>query len=339
MKISNQGLPIHNDATFAIRPRIFLEGNFFVDVSPGTPQAPVASNGHTFPIQQGVEPVQFDQVLTGLQADTRQNLQMLLQQYGKAVKQGGPSFNRSIQYWLPAYEYSSIVAHDALGIQPHDLSNYIAAQGQVAGRARHPSPEPREPDHRLQHHRQRVRAREHRARADGGRAAEDAVGGDPGVQRAQRRLPAPARARPRAGAGREVDRADGRRQPALRHTSCGLGAAVGAARADRRPAAHRPGAGQADQGDDPADAQRGPAGRQLRGQRDLPLVAADRPRPQLQRLQRLPAAQGLRRGRRLPARAWPASRATSTPTAPTSASSAPAARSPTRCSPGCSGSR
>ncbi|HXD64253.1 MAG TPA: MlaD family protein [Solirubrobacteraceae bacterium] len=133
MNVSNQGLPIHDDATFAIRPRIFLEGNFFVDVSPGTPQAPVASNDHTFPIQQGVEPVQFDQVLTGLQGDTRQNLQALLQQYGKAVKEGGPSFNKSIQYWLPAYEYSSIVAHDALGLQPHDLSNYIAAQGQVAG--------------------------------------------------------------------------------------------------------------------------------------------------------------------------------------------------------------
>jgi phospholipid/cholesterol/gamma-HCH transport system substrate-binding protein len=133
MNISNQGLPIHDDATFAIRPRIFLEGNFFVDVSPGTPQAPVAPDNHTFPIQQGVEPVQFDQVLTGLQDNTRQNLQTLLQQYGKAVKQGGPSFNKSIQYWLPAYEYSSIVAHDALGIQPHDLSNYIAAQGQVAG--------------------------------------------------------------------------------------------------------------------------------------------------------------------------------------------------------------
>src|SRR6202012_2044173 len=96
-------------------------------------EAPVAPNGHTFPIQQGIEPVQFDQVLDSLQSNTRQNLQTLLQQYGKAVKQGGPSFNKPVQYWLPAYEYSSIVAHDALGIQPHDLSNYIAAQGQVAG--------------------------------------------------------------------------------------------------------------------------------------------------------------------------------------------------------------
>jgi virulence factor Mce-like protein len=133
MTISSSGLPIHRNATFAIRPRIFLEGNFFVDVSPGTPSARVAGNGFTFPIQQGVEPVQFDQVLTSLQDNTRQNLQTLLQQYGKAVKKGGPSFNKSIQYWLPAYEYSSIVSHDALGLQPHDLSNYIAAQGPVAG--------------------------------------------------------------------------------------------------------------------------------------------------------------------------------------------------------------
>jgi virulence factor Mce-like protein len=133
MTIQDQGLPIHNDATFAIRPRIFLEGNFFVDISPGTPNAPVATDGHTFPIQQGVEPVQLDQILTGLQSNTRENLQILLQQYGKAVKEGGPAYNRSIQYWLPAYKYTAIVSHDFLGTQPHDLSRYIAAQGEVTG--------------------------------------------------------------------------------------------------------------------------------------------------------------------------------------------------------------
>jgi phospholipid/cholesterol/gamma-HCH transport system substrate-binding protein len=133
MTISGQGLPIHKDATFAIRPRIFLEGNFFVDVSPGTPEAPSAPSGYTFPVQQGTEPVQFDQVITALQSGTRQNLQTLLQQFGTAVKKGGPAYNASIKYWLPAYEYSAVVAHDALGIQPHDLSNWIAEQGQVSG--------------------------------------------------------------------------------------------------------------------------------------------------------------------------------------------------------------
>jgi phospholipid/cholesterol/gamma-HCH transport system substrate-binding protein len=133
MEIEDVGLPLHSDATFAIRPRIFLEGNFFVDVSPGTPEAPPVKSGHTFPITQGTEPVQVDQVLTSLQADTRQNLQILLRQFGVAVKKGGPSYNASISEWLPAYKYSSIVAHDALGIQPHDLSNWISKQGDVSG--------------------------------------------------------------------------------------------------------------------------------------------------------------------------------------------------------------
>ncbi len=132
IELDKRGLPLHTDATFAIRPRTFLEGNFFVDVSPGTPSAPTAPNGHTFPIQQGVVPVQLDQVLTSLQADTRRNLQILLGQYGRAVKQGGPSYNASIPYWLPAYKYSSIVARNALGIKPHDLSSWVAAQGKVA---------------------------------------------------------------------------------------------------------------------------------------------------------------------------------------------------------------
>jgi phospholipid/cholesterol/gamma-HCH transport system substrate-binding protein len=133
MTIDSNGLPIHKDATFAIRPRIFLEGNFFVDVSPGTPEAPTAPSSWTFPIQQGTEPVQFDQVVSSLQAPTRANLQTLLQQFGGALKKGGPSYNASIQYWLPAYEYSAVVSHDALGIQPHDLSNWIAEQGEVSG--------------------------------------------------------------------------------------------------------------------------------------------------------------------------------------------------------------
>src|SRR5262249_20867234 len=102
-------------------------------VSPGTPSAPIAPDGYTFPVQQGIQPVQLDQVLTSLQADTRRNLQILLTQYGTAVKQGGPSYNASIPYWRPAYKNSSIVARNPLGIRPHDLSKWTAAQGTVAG--------------------------------------------------------------------------------------------------------------------------------------------------------------------------------------------------------------
>lgn len=133
MQISSNGLPIHTDATFWIRPRTFLEGNFFVDLSPGSPTAPIANNGHVFPVEQGIEPVQLDQVLDALPNNTRSNLQTLLEQYGLAVKQAGPAYDASIKYWKPAYEYSSVVSHDFLGIQPHDLSNYIAQMATVSG--------------------------------------------------------------------------------------------------------------------------------------------------------------------------------------------------------------
>ncbi len=49
MEINDKGLPIHKDAVMKIRPRIFLEGNFFVDVSPGTPSAPTIDDGDTHP--------------------------------------------------------------------------------------------------------------------------------------------------------------------------------------------------------------------------------------------------------------------------------------------------
>jgi hypothetical protein len=84
-------------------------------------------------MSQGTQPVQLDQILQGLQSDTRHNLQLLVREYGTAVKLGGPAYNASIPYWLPAYEYSSIVTHDALGTRPHDLSTWIDQMGTFSG--------------------------------------------------------------------------------------------------------------------------------------------------------------------------------------------------------------
>ena len=78
MKLDKQALPIHSDATLRIRPRIFLEGNFFVDLSPGTPTAPDLNSGQTLPLAQTAVPVQLDQILSSLQSSTRADLQQLV---------------------------------------------------------------------------------------------------------------------------------------------------------------------------------------------------------------------------------------------------------------------
>ena len=133
MRIDKKGLPIHKDATMAIRPRIFLEGNFFVDVSPGSPSAPVISDGDTIPINQTHSPVQLDQILTSLQGSTRKELQELLDELSTGVdKSGSRGFNRSIHWWPSAYKNSAIVSTAQLGEQPHDLSGYLHSSGEVA---------------------------------------------------------------------------------------------------------------------------------------------------------------------------------------------------------------
>jgi len=133
MRIQDTGRPLHEDATFKIRPRIFLEGNFFVDVSPGRAGGEVAKN-HVFPVNQTATPVQFDEVLTALQTDTREDLKLLLREYAAGLRgKGGRGFNRSIRYWKPAYRDSAIVSEAMLGEHEHDLSGYIDRAGVVAG--------------------------------------------------------------------------------------------------------------------------------------------------------------------------------------------------------------
>ena len=50
LELKRSALPIHQDATAKIRPRIFLEGNFFVDLKPGTPGSPEVPSGGTLKI-------------------------------------------------------------------------------------------------------------------------------------------------------------------------------------------------------------------------------------------------------------------------------------------------
>jgi len=127
MSIDDRGLPLHEDARMKIRPRIFLEGNWFVDISPGSPSAPVMEEGATVSVQNTAAPVQFGQILTALQSDTRQDLQVVLDEYGRALheKGGAKGFNRSIKYWESAFRDSAIVNEATLGIEEHDLSGYI----------------------------------------------------------------------------------------------------------------------------------------------------------------------------------------------------------------------
>ena len=86
LRINDNGRPIHRDATLKVRPRLFLEGNFYVDLKPGTPSAGTLDDRGIIPVTQTGTPVQLDQVLTALQSDTRGSLQQALERPRRRVQ-------------------------------------------------------------------------------------------------------------------------------------------------------------------------------------------------------------------------------------------------------------
>ncbi|HTE59024.1 MAG TPA: MlaD family protein [Solirubrobacteraceae bacterium] len=151
MAIDDSGLPLHEDATLKIRPRIFLEGNFFVDMSPGSPGAPELDDGGTIAVTQTSTPVQLDQVLTALQSDTRQDLRDVLEGLGTALSSkptaadnrdadpaargetAAKSWNDAYTDAGPAARSQAQVNEAFLGTEPEqDLGRLIEGTGKTA---------------------------------------------------------------------------------------------------------------------------------------------------------------------------------------------------------------
>ncbi|MFL5844494.1 MAG: MlaD family protein [Solirubrobacteraceae bacterium] len=144
MRISDKGKPVKTDATLKIRPRLFLEGNFYVDLKPGSPGAKELGDGDMLPVTQTAGPVQLDQFLGTLQSDTRASLQTLLQGFGDALDStpdaaedarqdpdvagltGAQALNKTFETSVDSLRDGAIVANAFVGPSRHDLSQTFA---------------------------------------------------------------------------------------------------------------------------------------------------------------------------------------------------------------------
>ena len=134
MHIKEEGLPIKRDAQLKIRHRLFLEGNYFVDLQPGRPDSPTLVDGATVPANQTASPVQFGQFLTTLQSETREDLRTFLKEYSLSLKrEGAAGFNQAIKHWEDAYRNTSQVNDATLGQKRHDLGRVLDGQAKVFG--------------------------------------------------------------------------------------------------------------------------------------------------------------------------------------------------------------
>ena len=149
MRIDSGGLPIHADATAKIRDRIFLEGNFYVALSPGSPGSPALHSGATLPAANTSGPVQLDRILSALDTPARRNLQTVLQGLGRTLNEkpstaadagadarvrglsAAQSLNYALKYSAGAFKSLSLVDQALLGRTPTDLANLVKGQSRV----------------------------------------------------------------------------------------------------------------------------------------------------------------------------------------------------------------
>jgi virulence factor Mce-like protein len=131
MELRDDALPIHDDARAQIRSRIFLEGNFFVDIEPGSPSAGDMDDGSTLPITQTASTVTLPDILDVLDSDVRTDLQTFLHEYGTVALRGGgaKAFNRAIDSFQPAYRYGALTNDALLGVEPdRDIQRLLRGQ-------------------------------------------------------------------------------------------------------------------------------------------------------------------------------------------------------------------
>jgi virulence factor Mce-like protein len=131
MELREDALPIRDDARAQIRSRIFLEGNFFVDIQPGSPSSGELDDGSTLPITQTASTVTLPDILDVLDSDVRGDLQTFLHEYGTVALRGGgaKAFNRAIRSFEPAYRYGALTNDALLGVDPdRDVQRLLRGQ-------------------------------------------------------------------------------------------------------------------------------------------------------------------------------------------------------------------
>jgi phospholipid/cholesterol/gamma-HCH transport system substrate-binding protein len=135
MELDDDALPLRQDVELEVRPRILLEGNYFVDIEPGSPSAPELDQGETVPVTQTSTAVSLPVILSTLRADVRTDLRTLLHEYGSVALQkgGAEAFNDAIPWFAPAYRNAAITNQALLGVQPRrDIPRLLRGQSRTA---------------------------------------------------------------------------------------------------------------------------------------------------------------------------------------------------------------
>jgi phospholipid/cholesterol/gamma-HCH transport system substrate-binding protein len=123
VEIDRHGLRAHDDATVRVRTKT-LVGENYLELDPGTRAAPLIPDGGVLPEDRAQESVQFDQILSILDAPTRGQLRVALHQLGAGMAGRGGGVNNLFEASSAVVTEGSPVAA-VLGAQHQQVAGLI----------------------------------------------------------------------------------------------------------------------------------------------------------------------------------------------------------------------
>jgi phospholipid/cholesterol/gamma-HCH transport system substrate-binding protein len=123
MRIETKYAPIYRDASVLLRPKTGLK-DMVAELTPGTPAAGRLPDGGTIPMGQTLPDVNLDEVLSSLDADTRDYLRLLLNDGGQALNHNGRQLAQTLRRIEPTAKYSRQV-NAALAVRARNIKRVV----------------------------------------------------------------------------------------------------------------------------------------------------------------------------------------------------------------------
>ena len=115
---------IHTNATALLRPKTGLK-DMFVELQPGGKPAPVAKQGWTLPVSNTLPDIDTDEILSSLDGDTRNYLQLLVNGAGQGLKgQGGSELAQVFERFEPTHRDLARL-NGAVAVRGRDLRQLV----------------------------------------------------------------------------------------------------------------------------------------------------------------------------------------------------------------------
>jgi phospholipid/cholesterol/gamma-HCH transport system substrate-binding protein len=123
MKIRRKYTPIYKDATALLRPKTGLN-DMVIELNPGSKTAGEAPTGWSVPVNQTLPNVNFDEILSSLDSDTRSYLQLLVGAAGEGLDGQGKALSADLKRFEPTGRYLARL-NGALAVRDRNIRRSI----------------------------------------------------------------------------------------------------------------------------------------------------------------------------------------------------------------------